>query len=336
MECNRSKLVTTSDNNFSTRPATKTNGVIEVAKTSAGQSIAIPFVKIVGARPGPTLVVNAAMHGTEIIGTTAISRFYNECDPSRVAGTFIGVPILSTWAFEAENRLPTMFDHFDIEQLFPGEPDGSITSRLAFVFTNEIASRADFLIDMHGQDQYWQPTRAAIVPVPETVNPAVYEKCLELARAFGVDQIWRIKKPGNIAEVMIRKKSIPAISTEFGGVTDFSRTEEYLRDATTGLENVMRYLGMLERGGSGDKTNSPKIMNLHDVHNRNGGMWTTTARVGDSISKDQELGTISDPITGEIIERIKAPVDGDLALVWCLPMIKPGSSAIGVGEITMQ
>jgi len=328
----KGETLATSLDYFPRNPGTKTNGTIEVARTSAGQSIAIPFVKIDGASNGPTLVVNGAMHGTEIIGTAAISRLYKRSDPSQVSGRVIGVPILSVWAFEAENRLPTIFDHYDIEQVFPGQLNGSITERLAYVFTSAIASEADYLIDMHGQDQYWQPTRAAIAPMPEIVGTDLYEKCLGLANAFGVNQVWRIKKPGNIAEVIMQKKSIPAISTEFGGVADFTKTEGYLRDATNGLENVMRHLGMMT-GETREMTSSPQIMDLHDVRNKNGGMWWTEARVGDSVRKDQELGTISDPITGDVIESIRSPLDGELALVWCLPMIKPGSSAIGVGEI---
>jgi uncharacterized protein len=320
--------------NVSPPLGSKAIGALEIARTSAGQSVAIPFVIVNGREHGPTLVVNAAMHGTEIIGTVAISRLYKECDPVKVRGRLVGVPILSVWAFEVENRLPTTFDHFDIEQLFPGDPNGSITSRVAFAFTNEIASKADFLIDMHGQDQYWQPTRAAIVPKPETIDSKIYGECVKLAKSFGVDQIWRLSKPGNIAEVMIRERGIPAISTEFGGVTDFMRTEAYIKEAISGIKKVMRSLDMLDEAEQeNDLPPPPSVLDLNTIYNRNGGMWSTDARVLDRVRKGDRLGTICDPITAETIEEVRAPMNGVLALVWCPPMIKPSSVAIGLGEV---
>jgi hypothetical protein len=39
-------------------------------------------------------------------------------------GPFIGEFVLSTWAFEAEQRSPTALDHFDTEKLFPSKESG--------------------------------------------------------------------------------------------------------------------------------------------------------------------------------------------------------------------
>jgi predicted deacylase len=120
----------------------KGNGFLQISRSSAGFPIAIPLVIVNGSEDGPVLVADAAMHGTEIIGTAAISRFFKAADPKKVKGTFIGVPVLNTWAFEAEHRLPTALDHFDMEKLFPGEESGSISERIAHAFM-DIAYRAD-------------------------------------------------------------------------------------------------------------------------------------------------------------------------------------------------
>jgi len=312
----------------------KTHGFLEVAKSAAGFPISIPVIIVNGSQSGPTMVAIAAMHGTEVIGTAAISRFYRDVDPKKIKGAFIGVPILSMWAFEAEHRLPTLFDHQDIERMFPGNVEGSLTERLASTFLSQIASKGDCVLDFHGQDQYWQPTRAAIVPkLNGQVKKETYGRCIELARTFGVDQVWRINKPNNFTEVLIREKSIPAISLEFGGTADFNMTESYIELAIDGIKRIMKWLGMIEpQEHHGEETN-PKIMDLHAILSKNGGIWSTRARVGNEVKKSDLLGTISDPITGQTIEEIRAPFDGVLGLVWCPPVIKPASAAIAIGKI---
>jgi uncharacterized protein len=314
----------------------KASGYVQVAKTASGYDVSFPVTIINGKGEGPVFVADAAMHGTEVIGTATISRFYRKTDPQKMHGTFIGVPIVNMWAFEAWHRLPTLFDSFDLEQLFPGDASGSITERLAFTFFEQIARKADYLLDFHGQDQYWQPTFAALVPVPSKsgINTEIYEQCLRLATVFGVDQIWRVNKPRALPETLMKQKSTPAISLEFGGTGDFNRIEEYIELATTGLENVLSYVGITD---SGNEKNSKKnrdvsILDLEVVSNNNGGMWRTNSRVRDRVKEGQLLGTILDSVTAEPIEEISAPFDGELGLVWSPPVIKPAVAVIGIGR----
>jgi uncharacterized protein len=319
----------------SAETGSKAHGFLEVSRGAAGLPIGIPVVIVNGSKPGPTIVANAAMHGTENLGTAAISRFYRRADPEKLRGTFLGVPILSMWAFEAEHRLPTLFDHFDIEKLFPGDTGGSITNRLAAAFMEEIASRGDCFIDFHGHEQYWQPTSAIIVPVPQPagdVGREVYEKCIDAAKAFGVDQIWRVKKPGNYPEVIMRKRSVPAISTEFGGIMDFTKTEDYIEAALGGMMNVMGWMGMIARRIP-KRTAKSCVCDVKVVLNRYGGMWSTKARTGDRVKRGDLLGTVSDPITAEVLEEVRSPEGGVLGLVWAPPMIKPAVAAASVGKI---
>jgi len=275
------------------------------------------------------------MHGTETLGTIAISRFFKELDPNTIKGTFIGVPILNTWAFEAEHRLPIILDHFDLERLFPGKEHGSISDRIAYTFMNEIARRADCLIDFHGQDNFWRPTSSIIVPLPKPqgiAEPAAYEKCIEAAKAFGVRQVWRINKPGSVTEALVKEKGIAAISPEFGGVNDYRQINEYIRLSIQGITNVMKWLGILE-GDVTPRDYSTCICDLNGVLNRFGGIWSTTAEVEDELEEDTLVGTISDPITAEVLEEIRAPLSGVITNLWSAPVIKPAVLVLGVGKV---
>jgi predicted deacylase len=313
--------------------------MIEVSRSATGLPISIPVTIVNGEQDGPVLVCNAAMHGTETIGTVVLSKFFRTLRPDEIRGAFIGVPILGMWSVEADHRLPTVFDHFDIEQLFPGDPVGSITERIASTFIREVASKADCVIDFHGQDQYWQPTSAIIVPRPESdsaIGQNIYSECVRLAKIFGVDQIWRLSKPGNLTEAIMRQKGIPAISTEFGGVTDFKRQNQYVDEAITGIRNVMRAMGMLRAGSTtGDAAEGRKtaVCDLRVVLSSRGGVWWTERRVGEMVDKGDILGTITDPLSGDTVEEIRATESGVLSLVWCSPIIRPTVVAAGVGKV---
>lgn len=319
----------------SAKQGEKSHGVLEVTNSSVGFPIAIPVVIVNGVESGPTLVANAAMHGSETLGTIAISRFYKMIDPKLLKGTFIGVPILNTWAFEAEHRLPITLDHYDLERLFPGNKNGSISNRIAYKFMNDIVRRADCLIDFHGQDQYWHPTSAIIVPLPKPlgdVAPDVYQKCIEAADAFRVRQIWRLNKPGSVTEAIMNETGIPAISPEFGGITDYRRKGEFIELAIQGIMNVMKWLGIVE-GPLASRDYKTCICDLHSVLNHRGGIWSTTAEPEDEMMEGSTVGTISDPITAEVLEEIKAPFQGVITNLWCSPVIKAASMALGLGKV---
>jgi hypothetical protein len=314
---------------------TKSHGLLEVSRGSAGFPIAIPVNIVNGIEDGPMLVADAAMHGTEVIGTIALSRFFKTVDPKRLKGAFIGVPVLNTWAFEALHRLPIGLDSFDMETLFPGKQDGSISDRIAYAFMNEIARRADCLIDFHGQDHFWQPTSAIITPQPApqgNVKPAVYQKCVEVSKAFGVRQIWRINKPGSVTETIMNEKGIPAISPEFGGVADFRRTEKDIDLAIEGIKNIMRWLGMLDEAPVSHNYRTC-VCDLHPVFNRFGGIWSSSVEVGDEVEEGDIVGTVSGPFTAEVIEEIRAPFSGVITNLWCSPVIKPAVLALGMGKV---
>jgi predicted deacylase len=318
---------------------TKDYGFLEVSRSPAGMPIAIPVIVINGVDTGPTLVASAAMHGTEVLGTIALSRFFRDADPEQFKGTFIGAPILNTWAFEAQHRVATLQEYFgvgDLEQLFPGDERGYISDRIAYAYMNEIARRADCLLDFHGQDHLWQPTLAAIVPgtpMPEgSLKPKIYQKCLELAKVFGVEQIWRYSGPGKVTAAIMSEKDIPAINLEYGGLTDFRQIGQYVESIVAGLTNVMKWLGMIE-GLIEPHGHRTVVCDLYDVKNRFGGIWSTNTEVGRSIQKEEIAGTVSDPITGVVLEEIRASLSGVITNLWASPVIRPAVGPLGIGKV---
>ncbi|MDH3241142.1 MAG: succinylglutamate desuccinylase/aspartoacylase family protein, partial [Alphaproteobacteria bacterium] len=100
-----------------------------------------------GREPGPTVLINGAIHGDEVNGVEIIRRVLREPSLRRLRGTLIAVPIVNVYGFLTNIRyLP---DRRDLNRSFPGSPTGSLAARLAHMFFSEIVMRADYGIDLH-------------------------------------------------------------------------------------------------------------------------------------------------------------------------------------------
>ena len=89
-----------------------------------------------GRRPGPTMFVSAAVHGDEVIGVEIARRLLRTPQLDKLRGTLLVVPIVNAFGFLARSRyLP---DRRDLNRCFPGSASGSLGSRLAHIFLQDI------------------------------------------------------------------------------------------------------------------------------------------------------------------------------------------------------
>ena len=100
-----------------------------------------------GRAAGPVVFVSAGIHGDEIIGVEIVRRLLRASNFKSLKGTLVFVPIVNTFGFINHSRyLP---DRRDLNRMFPGSAKGSLASRLAHLFVNEIVARSDLGIDLH-------------------------------------------------------------------------------------------------------------------------------------------------------------------------------------------
>ena len=99
-----------------------------------------------GIGKGPTLCLTGAIHGDELNGIEMIRRVIQDLDPGRVKGAVIGVPIVNLQGFRRGSRyLP---DRRDLNRHFPGNPNGSAASRIAWSLFDGIIRHCDGLVDV--------------------------------------------------------------------------------------------------------------------------------------------------------------------------------------------
>jgi hypothetical protein len=317
-------------------------GTIVVGHTMGRFPIEIPVVIVEGLEDGPTLLVNAAIHGAEIIGTLGIHKVLREIDPKEVKGTLLFVPVANQGAFEFDSRA-TQWDGQIMNRHGLGKEDGTITQQLAWHLVHDLILKSDAYVDIHSgtQDSYVYYT--IYESEAPDVSAEVLEKAKKMAAAFGLkdvmaDSPW---KGGYIEEVMAR--GIPSIVVEIGGGADFFRHgHQQIETCAQGIRNVAILNGNLEGEIVTEADTVTFWRGEAEIENdAQGGILLTNFTYGDYMEEGDVWGVMYDPFTGKEIKKLYAPISGTQlpsGVTW--PAVKPGDwlSIIGnkMGEEKIQ
>ncbi len=241
-----------------------------------------------GRKPGPRLLVTAAVHGDEINGVEVVRRLLAR-KMRNLAGDLVLIPIVNLPAFLARSRyLP---DRRDLNRLFPGSSTGSFGARLARLLSYGIARHCTHGIDLH--------TGAVNRPnLPQIrFSPDVSENAA-LAQAFGAPVM--ISSPireGSFREVFSRKGK-PQLMFEGGEAGNLEPAS--VRLATDGVLSVMRHLGML-RPLKKPRARPHPVLCRETYWERapRGGLFMPSLELGKVVKKGMLLGEIGDPLGTE-------------------------------------
>ena len=118
--------------------------------TNAGESsIDLPVNVIRGRSQSPRLLMIAGVHGNEFDGILAQVEFWQSAKPEDFSGSIVMVPVANPPAFQAMQRC-NPDDHLDMNRVFPGNANSTLTHRLAYRLYQDVLPGSDFLLSMHG------------------------------------------------------------------------------------------------------------------------------------------------------------------------------------------
>ena len=307
-----------------------------------------PVTTVMGAKPGPTLFVNAGLHGAEYPAIEAVIRLGKTLDPAKISGTVILMPVLNLPAFRNRTPFVCPVDNVNPNRVFPGDPNGSYSEQMVYALINDFVVHADAYIDLHGGD-----IPEALVPfcicrgATEPVE-AVDVKSKELAMAFGLPCVLTVSKPVQVAKgsssyVAAAERGVPAILAEAGGVGRLQ--EDAVALLVSGVKRVMTHLGMMKKDASphlkplisppsgeapGEET-APTVLTAFEwVYAKNAGMWYSRVAAGDLIEKGQEIGSIGS-LFGDTLETVIAPVTGTILFLTINPSVQENGLLMGIG-----
>ena len=127
------------------------SGYLEVpALCDSGARIPVSLVR--GSADGPVLALIAGTHGYEYPGISALQRLRQSIDPRTLRGTLILVHIANPPSFYGRTIYTSPADGKNLNRVFPGRPDGTLSERIAYEITTQVIAKADFLVDLHAGD----------------------------------------------------------------------------------------------------------------------------------------------------------------------------------------
>jgi len=275
----------------------------------------MPVHVLRGKKDGPRLFVCAAIHGDEIIGVEIIRRLLKLKILRHLRGTLIAVPVVNVYGFINHTRyLP---DRRDLNRFFPGSQKGSLTSRLANIFMDEIVSNSTHGIDLHAGSHHRVnlPHIRACVDKPET------EK---LAFAFEAPVILNADLRDGSLRQAVEDMGIPMLLYEAGEALRFD--EFAVRAGVKGILAVMRMIGMLRSRAVKTSRIQPVVANSTSwVRAPGSGILRTQIPLGGKIAVDQKIGEIADPFD-EHETQVLATVAGIVIGRTNLPLVHKGDA----------
>lgn len=278
-----------------------------------GLVVKIPLIVVNGAKDGPTLWLGSTVHGCEIPGIEVIRRVVREIvDPQALCGTILACPVQHPLTYHDSTRF-TAHDGLNINRVFPGNPKGSLTERLAYVLFHEGVMKADVVLDYHSGS-------AGMVNfniVRSGGQGRAWEAQWPLARAFGitiaVGEVGRLG-PDSPQVGMLQDAALaagkPALTVELSG--GYAVEENSVRAGVTGTLNVMKYLGMID----GEIKPQTELLVIDEILTDRrhvlvdkGGVVRPLVPVGEKVTRGQAVARIYD-VYGDLVETVVSPIDG--------------------------
>jgi hypothetical protein len=294
--------------------------------------VLIPFTVVRGAKEGPTLVASGGCHPTEYPGIDATIKLSATIRSEDLAGTFIGVPCVNIPGFW-ENTYINPIDGKNIQGLYPGKTDGTISDLIAHDFFNKIVLKANYFLDFHGADIHESEIWFAMYYGTEDETEKRSEA---LAKATGITYIENAGAPRGYLGYEAAKRGIPSALLEMVAHGGRFIPEESAATVEVAF-NVMRHLRMLEgtpkkiRGQPWIKDDQPQEIwhSRASAYFEKEGLYHTDVKPGDMLREGQIVGTVTN-WWGEVIETICAPAAGRVGNMVHCPISHPGNTAITV------
>ncbi|MBB4233348.1 succinylglutamate desuccinylase/aspartoacylase family protein [Rhizobium mongolense] len=273
----------------------------------------LPLVVIRGVQDGPRVCVSAGVHGSEYCAIEAAQRLL--AISSEIRGTLVVLPVVNTPAFRQRSVYTSPLDGKNLNRVFPGDPAGTQTERLAYWLVDEVLTHVDAYIDLHCGD-----LNEALEPF--TLFREGNDKAEHLARVFGFSDV--IASPATGMTISAAADAgVHAIIAEAGGGGRFE--PQAIDSLVDGVHRVLLELEVIpHKVPPSPHYNAISVSRCVSVVAEICGLWSPTCSAGSFVEAHSELGSIRN-FFGDKIASVTAPVTGKV-------MFNISSLAVNRGE----
>ena len=297
----------------------------------------IPITVVHGARPGPVLALIAGVHGAEITPILALQAWTPRVDPAALRGTVVVVRIANLEAFFARSVRVNPVDRKNLNRVFPGRADGTVTERIAHVLSTQVVPRATAVVDIHSGDAH-EDLRPWTGYYARLGSREVIERSRAMAAAFGVPWVVQfpfapgVEEPSVYTGVVAVRLGIPAFDVEVGRLGNVE--PDLVELVATGLDRLTRHLGM--RDGPVPPTPDLRYVKTRaSVNAETTGIFHGRVRAGEDVAAGTLIGEITD-VHGRVRQRIEAPAAGHVLFVLATPAVSRGEPVLTLATQVAQ
>jgi len=312
-------------------PGQTASGYLEIpAGVDAATRVPVSVVR--GVRSGPTLALIAGTHGSEVAPIVALQRVRAALDPAQLRGSVILVHVANPPSFLGRTIYYSPVDGKNLNRVYPGRRDGTVSERIAYAITGQVIDQADFVVDMHAGDgneslrpyTYWSPLG---------LDARADSLARELALAFGHDHIVvNADRPRDPARSVYTQNTAqvrgkPSITTETGYLG--LPVEEMIQRNVTGAFRLMRHLRMID--GPSEQVEAPLWFERTEVlTSPETGVWHPRVERAHTVGAGAVIGVLTD-FFGDTLATIRAPFAGEVLYVVGTPAMSRGEPVAMIG-----
>ncbi|MFV0565680.1 MAG: succinylglutamate desuccinylase/aspartoacylase family protein [Flavobacteriaceae bacterium] len=294
----------------------------DIANLHTASPINVPIIIERAKKPGPIVLFTAGIHGDEVNGVEIVRKLIATGVNKPKCGTIICMPIINIFGFiNLKREFP---DGRDLNRVFPGFPEGSLASRVAYKLINDILPCVDYVVDFHtGGSGRFNAPQIRISTENVTLN--------ELATVFGAPFVLYSK---------ILKKSFRETCLNqgkhmllFEGGKSYHISETVTNIGFNGAKRLLQHLNMLnaQNRATKPKTDIVFITASKWLRADKSGMFKASVKLGSLVKKGDAIGSITDPY-GKLFHAVRADNSGYIINVNESPLVYEGDALFHISS----
>lgn len=292
---------------------------LPITRLVTGGDISLPVRVVHGREPGPTVWVNAAIHGDEVMGVEVVQQLVASLSAKTLRGTLLAVPVVNVFGFMTGDRyLP---DRRDLNRSFPGSARGSLASRIAHLFMTEVVDHCDVGIDLHTAAD----RRSNLPQIRADLDDL---RTRELAETFGAPVMLHARLRDGSLRQAARDRGARVLLYEAGEAMRFQA--EPIAVGVAGVRRVLASLDMIDTDPAWADHPAPAECRTSSwVRARGTGILHLEVQLGERVEAGQRLGGLSDTF-GRRVRLVHADRDGIVIGLTRAPIVNAGDALVHI------
>ena len=264
----------------------------------------------------------SGIHGDELEGQYVIYLLASwlQQNPSSLRGIVDLYPGVNALGIDTITRGFPSYE-VDLNRAFPGGKHEFLPGQLVHALASDVKG-SDIAIDIHSSNIF-------LKEIPQIrINKEFSPSTLPLAKKLNCDFIW-IHDAVTVLEATfshtMNQLGTKTLVVEMGlGMT---LTQEYGKQLLSGILNLMKSEGIIISDEEFEQREpfSSEIGDVFYINSPKSGLFVQSIKHCAIIQKGDIVGTIVNPLTGEILETLYAPSGGILFTLREFPVVYEGS-----------